>query len=107
MGPFYRYVKQLSGQHITGTDTAADHSGSRAVYAGVRTLGAAQPELHDSVTAGGVAYPGGLGSDQALVVDDIQNGSFNQLGLHNGSDNLDHGFSGEHDAPFRDGINAA
>ena len=38
------------------------------------------------------------------MVDNVQNGSLYQLSLHNGSDDLDDGFSGEHDRAFGNGI---
>ena len=107
MRALHGYIKHLSGKHVAGADAAADHSGPCAVNAGVRPLRAAEAEFHDSVAAGRIAYPGRLGGDEALVVDNIQNSGFNQLRFHNRSDDFNHWFPGEHDASFRNCIDAS
>ena len=71
MGSFYRDIEHLAAEHVGSTDTAGDHSGSRAIGTGVSTLRAAKPKLHDSVPACGEDDTGCFGRDQALVVDDI------------------------------------
>jgi len=75
VGTLNRHVEKLSGQHIGGADTAADHGSAGSVDTGVRTLCPAKTKLHDTVALSRVYDPGALGSNQALVVDDIQNSS--------------------------------
>ena len=70
-------------------------------------LGSAQAELHDSVSAGCVADAGGLGGDQALVIDDIEDRGLHQLRLHDRRDDLDDGLAGEDQGTFRQCVDAA
>ena len=103
----YGDIKHLSGQNIAGSDAAADHGRPCTIDAGIRPLRPAQSEFHDSVSSCSIADPGGLGGNQALVIDDVQNGGFHELGLHDRGNHLDHGFPGKHDASFRNGVDAS
>ncbi len=107
MGPFDRNVEHLSGQHIGSAYAARDHGRSGPVGARVRPLGPAQAEFHDTVPSGGIADPGRLGGDQALVVDDIEQGGLHQLGLHDRSYHLHQWLPGEHHRPLRDRVDVA
>ena len=107
MGSLDRYVEHLAGQHVGGADAAADHGGAGTVDTGVRTLGTAQAELHDAVALGCVNDAGRLGGDQALVVDDVQDGGLHQLRLHDGRDDLDQRLPGEDDGSFGNGVDVA
>ena len=69
--PFTGTSNSWPAEHIGSADTAADHGGSGTVDTGIRTLGAAKTKLHDAVPLCCVDDSGGLGGDQALVVDDI------------------------------------
>ena len=104
---FHRDVKKLSAQNVGGADTAADDGSPGAVGAGVRSLCAAQAEFHDAVAVGGIADPGGLGGDQTLMVDDIQDSGLYQLCLHDGSDNFDQRFPRKYHRTFRDRVNVS
>ena len=67
-------------------------------------MGAPQAEFHDAVSLGCIHYPGGFCSDQALVVQDIQQSCLNKLGFHNRGDHLHQRFSWEYDGSLRNGI---
>ena len=71
MGSQHRYVKHFPGQYVGSSHTSADHGGSCAVKTCIRALSPAKAEFHDAVALGGIDNPGRLGSDQALVVDNI------------------------------------
>ena len=107
MGSLHRDIKKLSCQYIAGGDTAANHGCPCTVGARIGTLCTAQAEFHDAVSARCIADAGSLGGNQALMVDDVQNSSFDKLCFHDWCDNLYHRFSGEHDASFRNRINIA
>ena len=104
---FYRNIEELAGQHIGGTDTAADHGSTGAVDTGVRSLRPAQTELHDTVALGSVYHAGALGGNQALVIDDIQNSGFYQLGFHNRRDYLHQRLPRKYDGSLRNRIDIA
>ena len=105
MGPHHGNGEQLAGEHVGGSHASPDDSRPGSVNAGVRSLGPAQAELHDGVSFGRVYHPGRLGGNQALVVDDGQKGSLNQLGFHNGGNDLYQGFPGKYHRALGDGIN--
>ncbi len=107
MGALHRHAEELPAEHVAGADAAADDSCPGPVGARVRPLGPAQAEFHDAVPSGGIADPGRLGGDQALMVDDVQDGGLHQLGLHDGGDDLDHRLPGEHDGALWNGIDIA
>ena len=96
-----RNVKKLSCQYVGSTDTATDHGSSCTVSTCIRALCTAKPEFHDSVSSGCEADAGRLGCDQTLVVDDVQDGSFYKLCLHDRCNDFDHRFTRKHDAAFR------
>ena len=105
VGASDRYFKELAAEDIGSADTAGDDSCPGTVGTGVGALGTAQTEFHNAVTLRRVADPGGLGGDQALMVDDIEDGGLDQLRLHDGSNNFHHGFPGEHEGTFRNSVN--
>ena len=107
VGSLHRHVEHFAGEHVGGADTAGDHGGSGAVDSRVRSLGPAQAELHDAVALGRVDDALGLGGDQALVVDDVEQGRLHQLGLHDGGDDLHQGFPGEYDGALGDRVDIA
>ena len=104
VGALHRRAEHLAGQHIGGPDAASDHGGPGAVNPRVRSLGPPEAELHDAVALGRVDHPGRLGGDKALMVQDIEDSRFHQLGLHHGRDHLDQRFPGEDHRPFGYGI---
>ena len=97
-----RNVKELTGKHVGRTDAAADHGCTGTVDTGIRSLGTAQAELHDAVSAGGLYDTGCLGRDQTLVVYDVQKCSLNKLRLHDRCDDLNERFVREYDGALRD-----
>ena len=104
VGAFYRHMEHLTGENIGGSHTAADHGCPGSVDTCIRALGAPQAEFHDAVSLGCIHYPGGFWSDQALVVQDIQQSCLNKLGFHNRGDHLHQRFSWEYDGSLRNGI---
>ena len=71
VGPLHWYVEHLAAEHVGGADTAGDHGRPGSVDACVRSLGPAETKFHDSVASGRMDDAGGLGGDEALVVDDV------------------------------------
>ena len=107
MGSAYRHVKHLAGQYVGCTDTAADHGRAGAVNTGVRSLGSSEAEFHDSVPAGGVYNSGSLRGDQRLVVNHIQNCRLQELGFHDGGNDLDDRLPGKDNRALGNSINIA
>ena len=68
---FDRDIEHLSGQHVGSSHAAADHSSSCTVDTGIRALGTAKTEFHDTVALCSVNHARGFGGDQTLMVDDI------------------------------------
>ena len=98
------HVEHLSGQDVGGSGTSGDHCGPRAVDTRVGSLSSPKAEFHDTVTPRGVAYPGRLGGDQALVIDYVQNRGLHKLRFHDRRDDFYDRFSGKDHSSFRDGI---
>ena len=94
----------FSGEHIGGSYASTDHCGPCTVQSRIRTLRAAQTELHDTVPLCSMRYAGSLCGDQALVIDDRQDRSLHKLCLHDRSDDFDQRFPGEDYAAFRDSV---
>ena len=70
-------------------------------------MGPAETELEHRVTARGEADAGGLGRDEGLEVDHVQERGLQQLGLEDGTLYADEGLVGEDDRALRDGIDVA
>ena len=104
VGSQNRNVKHLSGQYIRCADASADHGSPGSVQSGVRSLSPAKAKFHDSVALGSVDHAGRLGGDQALMVDDVQDGCLHQLGLHDGGDDFDQGLLRKDHASLGDGV---
>ena len=60
------FLEYLADFKFTG-----DHGRPGSVDACVRSLGPAETKFHDSVASGRMDDAGGLGGDEALVVDDV------------------------------------
>ena len=104
MGTFHRNIKHLAGENIGGSDTAADHGSSGSVDTGIRALGPAKAEFHNAVSLCCIYHTGGLGSDQTLMIQHIENSRLHKLSLHYRGYDLQQRFSGEHNSPFRNGV---
>ena len=107
MSSKYRHVKHLTSKHTGCSDTTTDHSCTGSKNTGIRSLGTAKTELHDSITFRRIADTCCLGSDQALMVHNVQNRSFHKLSFHNRCYHFHHWLSWENNSAFRDGINIA
>lgn len=105
MGALDRHIKELAAEHVGGAHASADHCGPGTIDSCIGTLCPSETELHDPIASGGKAYPGCLGGDQALVVYDVEQSRFDELGFHDRSDDLDQRFSGKDNSTFRDCIN--
>ena len=104
MGAHYRDIKQLAAEHVGGAGAAADDGRSCAVGSGIRSLGAAQAELHNRCALGRMDDAGGLCRDQTLVVDDAQDRGLHELCLHDGRHDFDEGLPREDQRPFRNAV---
>ena len=100
-----RYVKHLSGQYVGSSGASTDDSCTCTIDTGIRTLCTTQAEFHDSVPTGCIADSGCFGSNQTLMIDDIQDCGFYKLCLHDRSDYFDEWFSRKYDSSFRNCIN--
>ena len=107
MGAADRDVEHLAAEHVGGADTSGDHGSSCAVDRCVGTLGPAAAEFHHTVARGGPDDAGSLRGDQALMVQNVQKRSLNQLGLHDGGDDFDQRFSREDHPAFRNRVDIA
>ena len=105
MSPQNRHVEHFSGEHIGGSYASTDHCGPCTVQSRIRTLRAAQTELHDTVPLCCMHYAGSLCGDQALVIDDRQDRSLHKLRLHDRSDDFDQRFSRKDHTTLRNRIN--
>ena len=75
--------------------------------ASIRSLGPAQSEFHNAVALGRIDDALCLGGNEALVIDDVKQCCLNELGLHDGSNNLDKRFPGENHGSLRNGVDIA
>ena len=88
---------------LTGAST--DDSCTSTIDTGIRPLCTTQTEFHDSVPTGCIADSGCFGSNQTLMIDDIQDCGFYKLCFHDRSDYFDEWFSRKYDSSFRNCIN--
>ena len=107
VGAAHGDAEQLPGQHVRG-GRAAPHVGrpggrQRAVEA----LGPPQPELQDGLVAGGDGQPRGLGGDQALEVDHVDQGRLEDLALQDRPAHAHQRLVGEDHRPLGDGRHLA
>src|SRR5699024_10064277 len=94
-------------QHVGRRIDTAEVGGPRGTHAAVDTLRPAQPEFHDGVIAGGMAYTRGLGRDQGLKIDQVQQGRFEQLALDDRPAYTQQRLVGENGRALRDGVHVA
>lgn len=99
MGSKHWHVKHLTSKHTGCSDTTTDHSCTGSKNTGIRSLGTAKTELHDSVTFRRIADTCCLGSNQALMVHNVQNRSFHKLSFHNRCYHFHHWLSWEITVP--------
>ena len=88
VGSFYGDIKHLPAEYVGGSDASGNHGGTGAVNSCIRALSAAEPEFHHTISAGSMDNAGGFCGDKALMVNDVQKGRFNELGLHNGGNDF-------------------
>ena len=96
-----RNAEELTGEHIARGLTAADDGRTRAINARVRPLRTAKTELQHLVSARRLHHTGRLGSDQGLVIDDVQQRRFQQLCFHDRRDDAENRLIREDDRSFR------
>ena len=107
VGAFDGDAEEFAGQDVAGGVHAADVCGAGGGECAVDALGAAEAELEDGIASGGVADAGGLGGDQGLEVDDVEEGGFEELGLEDRAGDADERLVGEDDGAFGDGVDVA
>ena len=97
MGAAHGDIKHLSAEHVRSAHATRDDCGARAVNRGVRSLRSPAAELHHAVALCRTHNACGLGRDETLVVDDVQNRGLDKLRLHNRSNHLDQRLAREND----------
>ena len=107
MGAFYGNIVQLACQHITCGCTACDHGCSCTQCTCIGALRTAQPKFQNRVALRCMHHAGSLCGDQALVVDDIQKGCFDQLCFDNWCFDPHQRFMGKYHSPFGNRIHFA
>jgi hypothetical protein len=75
-------LKQFAAENVGRANAACNDGRPCTVCTGVRALRTAKTEFHDTVSACRITDPCGFGGDEALMVDDIQDGGLHQLCLH-------------------------
>ena len=100
-----RNVKHLSCEYTGSSDTSSNNCSTCAENTGIGTLGAAEAKFHNAVTLCSITYTGCFGSDETLMVHDIQDSGFHELSFHNRCDNLYHRLTGKDYGTFWNGIN--
>ena len=101
------HTEELTGEHVARRLTAADHRRARTVNARIRPLRAAQTEFQHAVAARRLHHAGGLGGDQRLMVDDVEQRGFKKLRFHDRRNDADNRFAGENDRSLRNSQNFA
>ena len=107
MGSHDRHVEHLATEHVGGADAACDHCCPGAIDACVRSLGPAESEFHDPVSLGRIDHSGCLGGNEGLMVQHVEKGCLDQLGLHDGRLDLHHRLPGEHNGALGNGIDVS
>ena len=97
MGAAHGDVKHLSAEHVRSAHATRDDCGARAVNRRVRSLRSPAAELHHAVALRRAHNACGLGRDETLVVDDVQNRGLDKLRLHNRGNHLDQRLAREND----------
>ena len=100
-----RNMEHLTCKNIGGSNTAGDHSRARAVNACIRSLSAAKPELHYSVSAGCITDSCRFGGNKTLMVNDIKDRCFYKLRFHNRGNYFYNRFPGKNNSSFRNRVN--
>ena len=71
MGSKHWHVKHLTSKHTGCSDTTTDHSCTGSKNTGIRSLGTAKTEFHDTSIVCRINDAGGLGGYEGLMVDNI------------------------------------
>ena len=100
-------VVHLAGEHVARGHAPADDRRARAVDARVRSLRAAQAELEHAVALRRLHDAAGLGGDQRLMVDDVEQRRLHQLRLDHGRAHAHDGLGGEDDRALGHGVDVA
>ena len=80
-------------QHVGRGSATRDVAGARHGEAAIGALGTAQAELGDGTALCRLDHAGGLGGDQRLKVDGVEQRGLEQLALKGGARHAHHGFS--------------
>ena len=99
-----RYVEHLACENTRSTGTSTDDCGTCAKDTCIRSLGTTQTKFHDRITLCSIANAGCFGSNEALVIDDIQDCCLYKLSFHDRCYNFDKRFSWEDNCSLRNCI---
>ena len=100
-------AKHFAREHVAGGVAAADDRRARAVDARVRPLRAPQAKFQNAAALRGLHHAAGLGGDERLMVDDVEQRGFDELRLEDRRAHADQRLAGEHDGALGHGVNIA
>ena len=95
--PAHRQAEEAPGEHVRGRRDAAHVGRARGAEAAVGALRPPQAEVDHLVAPRGEADPRGLGRDQRLEVDEVEERRLDELRVEDRPPHADEGLVGEHD----------
>ncbi len=104
VGSFDGNSKVHAGEDVGGCRTSAKVGGAAGAHSSVRSLGSPKAELENGIPVGGITKARGIGGDESLEIDDVEQGGFDQLALNERSTDTDDGLVGEGEFSFRECI---
>ena len=93
---------ELAREDVRRGGAACDVGGAGHGETAVRTLCATQAEVGDRTSLGGADDAGGLGGDERLEVDEVQQRGLEELAVDDGTLDADHGLAREGDVALGD-----
>ena len=103
----HRQAEEASREHVRGRGDAAHVGRARGAEAAVGALRPPQAEVDHLVAPRGEADPGGLGRDQRLEVDEVEERRLDELRVEDRPPHADEGLVGEHDRALGDRVDVA
>src|SRR5260370_29753003 len=96
------YSENLSRQNIGGSCPTSNVGSTRCCQRAIWTVGPSQSKLKNRCSLRGETNAGGLGSDQCLEVDDVEQRGLQELALEQRSTNAQQRFVRKYGGAFRD-----
>src|SRR5258707_13844849 len=98
------YSENLSCQNIGGSCATSNVGGARCCQRAIWTVGPSQSKLKNRCSLRGETNARGLGSDQCLEVDDVEQRRLQELALEQRSTNAHQRFVRKYGGSFRQSI---